>query len=217
MPGGGHVYVVVTREAGRGWLPGEALGRQPLWREHAAFMDRLADAGRILVGGPLGSGPLTLLLFKHESEGAARSRLDADPWTVRDILPATAAYAWRALLGVQNPSALRRRKARYDALEEQGPAWQPGVGRREPRLWQEHAALMDLLTEEGVILTGGPLRGQDGPHRALLVLDAEGACAMRAAALRQIPGPRRAYCGRHAWTCGMALGAPSAPAPGQEA
>ncbi len=42
----------VIREAGPGWAPG-GIHEQPGVGEHAAFMDRLASDGLVLVAGPL--------------------------------------------------------------------------------------------------------------------------------------------------------------------
>ena len=38
-----------------------------------------------------------------------------------------------------------------------GPAWAPGVGRREQPGWDEHADFMDRLVEDGTVLLGGPV------------------------------------------------------------
>jgi uncharacterized protein len=38
-----------------------------------------------------------------------------------------------------------------------GPAFDPGRGRREQDGWDEHAAFMDGLVDEGVIVLGGPV------------------------------------------------------------
>jgi hypothetical protein len=52
-----------------------------------------------------------------------------------------------------------------------GPAWDQSLGRREQEGWEEHAAFMDDLAEEGVILLGGPIGEGDGDN-TLLVFDA---------------------------------------------
>lgn len=53
-----------------------------------------------------------------------------------------------------------------------GPAWDHSRPRREQQGWQEHAAFMDLLTEEGFIILGGPIGEGDGEN-ALLVVEAK--------------------------------------------
>ena len=59
-----------------------------------------------------------------------------------------------------------------------GPAWDHARGRREQDGWVEHAAFMDALTEEGVIVLGGPVGDVDGEH-TLHVVDMESEAAIR--------------------------------------
>ena len=59
-----------------------------------------------------------------------------------------------------------------------GPAWDHARGRREQRGWDEHAAFMDALAEEGVVLLGGPVGEGDG-EVTLLVVDVESEAAIR--------------------------------------
>ena len=51
-----------------------------------------------------------------------------------------------------------------------GPLWDRSRGRREQDGWDEHAAFMDRLVDDGFILLGGPL---DGDREVLHVVDAE--------------------------------------------
>jgi uncharacterized protein YciI len=60
-----------------------------------------------------------------------------------------------------------------------GPAWDHSLGRREQEGWEEHAAFMDDLAEEGVILLGGPIGEGDGDN-TLLVFDAADESEVRA-------------------------------------
>ena len=60
-----------------------------------------------------------------------------------------------------------------------GPAWDHARGRREQDGWDEHAAFMDALTDEGVIVLGGPVGDVDGEH-TLHVVDMESEAAIRA-------------------------------------
>jgi uncharacterized protein YciI len=50
-----------------------------------------------------------------------------------------------------------------------GPAWDHSKLRRQQRGWDEHADFMDALTEEGVVVLGGPVGEGDGTD-AVLVL-----------------------------------------------
>jgi uncharacterized protein YciI len=55
-------------------------------------------------------------------------------------------------------------------ITTRGPAWDTSRGRRSQTGWQEHAAFMDGLVDEGLIVLGGPLADPDeGDHVALLL------------------------------------------------
>jgi uncharacterized protein YciI len=60
-----------------------------------------------------------------------------------------------------------------------GPAWDHSRRRREQAGWDEHAAFMDALTEEGVVVLGGPVGEGDGDN-SLLVVDVDSEAAIRA-------------------------------------
>ena len=45
----------------------------------------------------------------------------------------------------------------YAVTLEQGENWNPELSRRQQEKWDEHAAFMDALVEEGVVVLGGPL------------------------------------------------------------
>ena len=54
-------------------------------------------------------------------------------------------------------------------ITRRGPGFDHARGRREQDGWEEHAAFMDALVEEGLIVLGGPLGDpHDGDHTALL-------------------------------------------------
>jgi uncharacterized protein YciI len=57
----------------------------------------------------------------------------------------------------------------FAVIRERGHAWDEARGMREQDGWDEHAAFMDALAEEGLIVLGGPLG--DGA-RVLHVVDA---------------------------------------------
>jgi uncharacterized protein YciI len=57
-----------------------------------------------------------------------------------------------------------------------GPNWNSSRGIREQEAWDEHAAFMDGLVEEGFVLLGGPIG--DG-EEVQLVVEAAGESAIR--------------------------------------
>jgi hypothetical protein len=58
-----------------------------------------------------------------------------------------------------------------------GPAWDHARGLRDQEGWDEHATFMDVLTEEGIVILGGPV-GEAGDE-VLLVVDVESETAIR--------------------------------------
>lgn len=65
----------------------------------------------------------------------------------------------------------------FAVYEEPGPGWDPARPRREQDGWDEHAAFMDGLVDEGFIVLGGPLG--DGRF-VLLAVEADDEEAVRA-------------------------------------
>ena len=66
----------------------------------------------------------------------------------------------------------------FAMIRRGGPAWDGGRSLREQDGFDEHAAFMDALVEEGFVMFGGPLgdghlAGGDSEHRVLLILDAD--------------------------------------------
>ena len=67
----------------------------------------------------------------------------------------------------------------YLVERAKGPAWDHSRGRREQAGWDDHAAFMDALAEDGFVVLGGPIGKGDGEN-VLLVVDADGEAAIRA-------------------------------------
>jgi uncharacterized protein YciI len=67
----------------------------------------------------------------------------------------------------------------YLVEEAKGPAWDHSRRRREQAGWDEHAAFVDALVEDGFVVLGGPIGEGDGEN-VLLVVDADGEEAIRA-------------------------------------
>ena len=66
----------------------------------------------------------------------------------------------------------------YLVERAKGPAWDHTRPRREQDGWDEHAAFMDALVEEGFVVLGGPVGDLDTGH-AVLVVHAESEDAVR--------------------------------------
>jgi uncharacterized protein YciI len=67
----------------------------------------------------------------------------------------------------------------YLVEQARGPAWDHSKRRREQAGWDAHAAFMDALVEEGLVVLGGPIGEGDGEN-ALLVVDVDSEAAIRA-------------------------------------
>ena len=74
------MFLVVLRRSGSQWERGRALEEQSGFREHAAFVDALVDAGVIVLGGPLGDEQRVVYAAEAESEDALGATLARDPW-----------------------------------------------------------------------------------------------------------------------------------------
>jgi uncharacterized protein len=95
MPG----YFLVERAKGPRWDHSRLRREQDGWDEHAAFMDRLADEGFVVMGGPVGEGDgeEALLVVDADSEAEIRARLADDPWG-EEMLATASIRPWSVLL-----------------------------------------------------------------------------------------------------------------------
>jgi uncharacterized protein YciI len=75
------MFLVVRLRSGPEWKQTRPLEEQSGWREHAAFMDDLVDAGFIVLGGPLADEHRVALAIEASSVDAVNATLDRDPWT----------------------------------------------------------------------------------------------------------------------------------------
>ncbi len=61
----------------------------------------------------------------------------------------------------------------FAMIRKGGPAWDGSRPLREQDKWDEHAAFMDALFEDGFVVLAGPLGDGSPEHRVLLVFDAD--------------------------------------------
>jgi len=95
------VLFALMNEQGPAWDSKLSMRDQKGWKEHAAFIDALADEGFIVVGGPLKdySKHRTLLIFEAPDDETIRKRMAADPWIHDGTLHILNIYKWEVLLG----------------------------------------------------------------------------------------------------------------------
>jgi len=108
--GGGPSFVnvgmmptfVLIRERAGGWDWGKPMREQAAWDAHAAFMDRLANDGVILAGGPLGGedeAPRVLHVVEAPDADGVERIMAEDPWTPLGLLRTLSIEPWTVLLG----------------------------------------------------------------------------------------------------------------------
>ena len=91
-------YIAVFRTAGRNWVQGTHTRQQPFWDEHAAYIDALFDAGKVVFAGPYTDHTGSLLIFNSEDASAAIEALRGDPWIIHEILAPDTAKPWTLYL-----------------------------------------------------------------------------------------------------------------------
>jgi uncharacterized protein len=89
---------LVFRDPGPAWTPGVPSREQPLWDEHAVFMDRLFDEGRIVLGGPYADYRRVLIIVQAGDKNEAARLFRDDPWTRAGILVDSEVVEWSVFL-----------------------------------------------------------------------------------------------------------------------
>ena len=74
---------------------------QPLWDEHAAFIDQLVEDGFVLMGGPLIDEGGSLLILDASNENQVRDKLKNDPWMQHGILKLESIRRWQIFIDVR--------------------------------------------------------------------------------------------------------------------
>ena len=93
---------VVISSVGPNRDPAKGTREQPLWDEHAAFIDQLVAEGFILMGGPLldqaGLPQGALLIVSAEDESEVKEKLQNDPWFEKGILKLENVRRWEIFI-----------------------------------------------------------------------------------------------------------------------
>lgn len=89
---------LVFRNPGPSWVPELPSRQQPLWDEHAVFMDRLFEQGRIVLGGPYADYSRVLLIVQAGTRAEASELFREDPWARRGILVESEIVEWSVFL-----------------------------------------------------------------------------------------------------------------------
>jgi uncharacterized protein YciI len=86
--------------------------QQPLWDEHAAFIDQLVAEGFVLMGGPLVDEDGAMLIVNADEENEVREKLKNDPLD----------EAWRSQTGEHQTLANLHRCPRVGNVRDTGSA-----------------------------------------------------------------------------------------------
>jgi hypothetical protein len=89
----------VIRSRGACWQNDRTLEEQEEWDAHAIFMNRLHDAGQVVLGGPLEGTPEVLLIMRATGPAEVVQCLQPDPWTGLDLLRIARVTPWTLRLG----------------------------------------------------------------------------------------------------------------------
>jgi uncharacterized protein YciI len=96
-----NTFVVIS-SAGPNRDLSKGTREQPLWDEHAAFIDQLVADGFILMAGPLvnegGMPHGALLIVNAEDENEVRDKLKNDPWFEHGILKLESIKRWQIFI-----------------------------------------------------------------------------------------------------------------------
>jgi uncharacterized protein YciI len=95
-----NTFVTIS-SAGPNRDPSKGTREQPLWDEHAAFIDQLVDDGFILMGGPLVDEDGAMLIVNANDENEVREKLKDDPWYKQGILKLESVRRWEIFIDVR--------------------------------------------------------------------------------------------------------------------
>ena len=92
--------VIFSGGPNRDWSKGTR--EQPLWDEHAVFIDQLVECHFILMGGPFVDEGGSMLIVNANDEGEVREKLKDDPWMKHGILKLESVKRWEIFIDVRN-------------------------------------------------------------------------------------------------------------------
>ena len=93
--------VVVSSSAGPNRDRSKATREQPLWDEHAAFIDQLVAEGFVSMGGPLVDEDGAMLIVNADDENEVLEKLKHDPWMKHGVLKLESVKRWQIFIDVR--------------------------------------------------------------------------------------------------------------------
>lgn len=92
-----NTFVVIS-SAGLSRDYSKSTREQPLWDEHAAFIDQLVADGFILMGGPFPDEAGAMLIVNADDENEVREKLEGDPWIEHGVLKLESVKRWQIFI-----------------------------------------------------------------------------------------------------------------------
>ena len=92
-----HKFIVIS-SAGPDRDLSKVTREQPLWDEHAAFIDQLVADGFVLMGGPFPDEAGAMLIVNADDENEVREKLKSDPWMEHGILKLESVKRWEIFI-----------------------------------------------------------------------------------------------------------------------
>jgi hypothetical protein len=80
------MFLVIRRQSGPAFVPGQPLESQSGWEEHARFMDGLVADGFIVLGGPVAADGKVAFAVEAASEDDVHATFARDNWTGSHLL-----------------------------------------------------------------------------------------------------------------------------------
>jgi len=87
---------------GRNWIAGKTSREQPCWTEHASFMDKLFEEGRVILGGPYADYTSLLVIVEAEQEEEVYELFRDDPFVVDEIVRVSSMHEWLIFLDARH-------------------------------------------------------------------------------------------------------------------
>ena len=96
---------LVYRVPGPAWVAGAPTRSQPLWDDHARFMDRIFEERRIVLAGPYGTDGRALVVLDVPDAAQASALFLEDPWVKSGILLTEKVVEWTIFLDSRGAAA----------------------------------------------------------------------------------------------------------------
>ena len=95
-----NTFIIIS-SAGPNRDPSKSTRQQPLWDEHANFIDQLVAEGFIFMGGPFVDEGGSMLVVNADDEMEVREKLKSDPWMKQGVLKLESVKRWQIFIDVR--------------------------------------------------------------------------------------------------------------------